>query len=139
MNKKKLKPLKPESLKFPAAVKIYINEILCPYYKKSWTKCRKLWNTRRMLSFWVSNGSVGVELVKENVSSSHMIVIWRGSLLVIHWLEIPIRFTSTDMFIVFVLIIVLQSVTKWLRLTLVFMWNSALREGSNCYISEVFC
>ena len=42
LNKTKLKQLKPESLNLPAGVKIYINESLCPYYKKLWTKCRKL-------------------------------------------------------------------------------------------------
>ena len=33
----------------------------------------------------------------------------------------------------------LQSVTKYLRLTLVFMEGRALREGFNCYFSESFC
>ena len=68
LNKKKLKQLKPESLNLPASVKIYINESLCPYYKKLWTKCKKLWDAKRILSFWVSNGSIRVKLVNENVS-----------------------------------------------------------------------
>ena len=42
LNKTKLKQLKPESLNLPASVKIYINESLCSYYKKLWTKCKKL-------------------------------------------------------------------------------------------------
>ena len=33
----------------------------------------------------------------------------------------------------------LQSVTKYLRLTLVFTWNSALWEKFNFYFSRVFC
>ena len=33
----------------------------------------------------------------------------------------------------------LQSITKYLRLTLVFAWNSTLQEEFNCYFSEVFC
>ena len=68
LNKKKLKQLKPKPLNLPAGVKIYINESLCPYYKKLWTKCRKLWDAKRILSFWVSNGSIRVKLVNENVS-----------------------------------------------------------------------
>ena len=40
LNKKKLKQLKPESLNLPASVKIYINESLCPYYKKLWKNAR---------------------------------------------------------------------------------------------------
>ena len=67
-NKNKLKQLKSESLNLPASLKIYINESLCPYYKKLWTKCKKLWDAKRILSFWVSNGSIRVKLVNENVS-----------------------------------------------------------------------
>ena len=33
----------------------------------------------------------------------------------------------------------IQSVTKYLRLTLLFMWNSALREKFNGYFSGSFC
>ena len=57
LNKKKLKQLKSESLNLPASLTIYINGILCSYYKKLWTKCQKL---------------------------SHMTVIWRSFSLVIH-------------------------------------------------------
>ena len=42
LNKKKLKELKPESLKLPGSVKIDTNESLCPYFKRLWTKCKKL-------------------------------------------------------------------------------------------------
>ena len=66
---KKVKALKPECLNLPAGVKIYINESLCPHYKKLWRICRKLWDAKRILSFWVSNGSIRVKLVNENVST----------------------------------------------------------------------
>ena len=65
---KKLKQLKPESLHLPAGVKIYINESLCPYYKKLWTKCGKFWDAKQISSFWVSNGSIRIKLVNKNVS-----------------------------------------------------------------------
>ena len=68
LNKKKLKQLKPDPLNLPAGITIYINESLCPYYKKVWINCRKLWDTKRILSFWVSNGSIRVKLINENVS-----------------------------------------------------------------------
>ena len=68
LTKKKLKQLKPESLNLPISVKIYINESLCPYYKKIWTKWKKLWDAKRILTFWISNGSIKVKLVNENVS-----------------------------------------------------------------------
>ena len=47
LNKKKLEQLKPETLNWPAGVKIYINEIICPYYKKLWTK---LWTNNENVS-----------------------------------------------------------------------------------------
>ena len=68
LNKNKLKQLKPESLNLPASLKISINDSLCPYYKKLWTKRKKLWDANRILSFWISNGSIIVKLVNENVS-----------------------------------------------------------------------
>ena len=68
LNKKMLKQLKPESLTLPAGVKIYINESLCPYYKNFWTQCRKLWDAKEILPFWVCNGSIRVKLVNENLS-----------------------------------------------------------------------
>ena len=68
LNKKMIKQLKPETLTLSAGVKIYINESLCPYYKNFWTKCRKLWDAKQILSFWVSNGSIRVKLVNENLS-----------------------------------------------------------------------
>ena len=49
-------------------MRVYINESLCPYYKKIWTKCRKLLDAKQILSFWVSNGSIKVKLINENVS-----------------------------------------------------------------------
>ena len=78
LNKEKLKQLKPESLSLPAPVKIYINESLCPYYKKLWTKCTKLWDAKRILSFWFSNGSIRVKLVNENISI--ITRLWFGAL-----------------------------------------------------------
>ena len=39
-----------------------------PYNKKWWTKERKFWDTKQILSFKVSNGPKTVKLVNENVS-----------------------------------------------------------------------
>ena len=65
---KKLKQLKLESLHLPAGAKICINESLCPYYKKLWTKCEKFWDAKQISSFWVSNGYIRIKLVNKNVS-----------------------------------------------------------------------
>ena len=42
LNKNKLKNLKPESVNLPAETKFVINERLCLYYKKMWSKCKRL-------------------------------------------------------------------------------------------------
>ena len=41
--------------------KIYINESLCTYYKKLWSKSKKLWYAEHILSLLVSNGLIGVK------------------------------------------------------------------------------
>ena len=65
---KKVKTTETWVLKLPAAVKIYINQNLCPYYKKLWSKCSTSWDAKWILSFWVSNGSIRVKLMNKNVS-----------------------------------------------------------------------
>ena len=47
---------------------MYINESLCTYYKKLWSKSKNLWDANHILSFWVSNGSIRVKLINEAVS-----------------------------------------------------------------------
>ena len=68
LNKKKLKNVDPETVNLPYGTKIYINESLCTYYKKLWFKCKKLWDAKHILSFWVSNASIRVKLKNEAVS-----------------------------------------------------------------------
>ena len=85
-----------------AGVKIYMNESLCPYYKKLWTNCRKLWDPKRILSFWVSNGSIRVNLASENVSIiTHDCDLEKVVLVICRYL---LDFISTDMVNVCVLI-----------------------------------
>ena len=62
-----LKMLKPTNLDLPVGTKFYINESLCPYNRDLWNRCKKLWNRRKLFSFFTVNGSVGVKL-QENVS-----------------------------------------------------------------------
>ena len=69
LNKKKLKNLDPETVNLPPATKICINESLCTYYKKLWSKCKNLWDAKHILLFWVSNGSIRVKLKNESFSS----------------------------------------------------------------------
>ena len=63
-----MKNLDPETVNLPSGTKIYINESLCTYYKKLWSKCKKIWYAKHIFSFWVSNDSIKVKLKKEAVS-----------------------------------------------------------------------
>ena len=36
--------------------KLFINESLCPYYKGLRVICKKLWNRKRIHSFFIANG-----------------------------------------------------------------------------------
>ena len=51
-----------------SGTKIYINESLCTYYKKLWSKWKELCDVKHILSFLVSNGSIRVKLKNEAVS-----------------------------------------------------------------------
>ena len=42
IEQKKFKSLDPETKTLPSDTKIYINESSCKYYKKLWSKCKKL-------------------------------------------------------------------------------------------------
>ena len=42
--------------------KMYINESLCPHYRYLYGMCKKLWIEKRLLQFWVSNGTVRYRL-----------------------------------------------------------------------------
>ena len=41
---------------------VYINDILCSYYKMLWRKCKKLWSSKFIHTFWVSNGSIQLKI-----------------------------------------------------------------------------
>ena len=43
------------NLDLPKGTKLFINESLRPYYKDLWVICKKLWNRKRVHSFFTSN------------------------------------------------------------------------------------
>ena len=67
-NKNKLKTLKPELVHLPEETKSFINESLCLYYEKLWSKCKSLWSAGHISMFWVRNGSLRIKLSNESVS-----------------------------------------------------------------------
>ena len=66
-----LKKLKPVNLDLSVGIKLYIYESLCPYHGDFWNRCKKLWNRRKLFSFFTVNGLVCVKL-QEVVS--HIII-----------------------------------------------------------------
>ena len=68
LNKNKLKNLKPESVHLPGETNVFINESLCLYYKKLWSKCKSLWSAGHISAFWVRNGSLRIKLSNGSVS-----------------------------------------------------------------------
>ena len=67
-NKNKLKNLQPELAHLPGEIEIFINESLCLYYKKLWSKCKSLWSAGHISAFWVRNGSLRIKLSNGSVS-----------------------------------------------------------------------
>ena len=59
-DKKKLKGMKLSSIGITTPV--YINDSLSSYYKRLWRKCRKLWSSKFIHTFWVSNGSIKLKI-----------------------------------------------------------------------------
>ena len=68
LNKNKLKNLKPESVNLPGETNVFINESLCLYYKKLWSKYKTLWGAGHIYAFWVSKGLLRIKLFNESVS-----------------------------------------------------------------------
>ena len=62
--KKGLKDLNPTNLGFPEGTKIYVNDRLCPYYRGLWNECKKLWNNKKIYSYFTVNGTVRIKQVE---------------------------------------------------------------------------
>ena len=61
--------MKPQNIGLPSGCKIYINEILCKYYKDLWWKCKLLQTRGSIQSFWVTNGSTKIRHQNDEVTS----------------------------------------------------------------------
>ena len=57
LNRNKLKNLKPELVHLPRETKVFINESFCLYFKKLWSKYKRLWSAVHISAFRVRNGS----------------------------------------------------------------------------------
>ena len=61
---KGLKGLNPTNLSFPEGTKIYVNDSLCLYYGGLWNEYKKLWNFKKMYSYFTVNGTVRIKQVE---------------------------------------------------------------------------
>ena len=52
-----------------SGTKVFINESLCDYYKLLWSKSKKLFLEKRIASFWVTNETVKIKLLNDQVRS----------------------------------------------------------------------
>ena len=68
LSKNKLKNLKPESVYLPKETIVFINESLCLYHKKLWSKYKRLQCACHISAFWFRNGSLRITLSNEPVS-----------------------------------------------------------------------
>ena len=69
LNKKKLKNIDHRKIGLSSGTKVFINESLCGYYKLLWSKCKKLFLEKKIASFWVTNGTVKIKLLNDQVRS----------------------------------------------------------------------
>ena len=54
---------------------MYINNSLCPYYRKLWNECKKLWNNNNIYSSFTVNGAVRIKQVGNSPYKSIIHVI----------------------------------------------------------------
>ena len=60
--KKDLKDLDATDVDLPAGTKLYINDSLCPYYRRLWNGAKKLWNKRKIFFYFTVSDTVRIRL-----------------------------------------------------------------------------
>ena len=70
LNTTKLKDINLKSANLAPGTKIYISENLCLHCKIIWRKCKKLWDSKQIWSFWVRNGLIRINSKNKAVSIS---------------------------------------------------------------------
>ena len=76
-SKLKTTDLKPIGITTP----VYINDRLCFYYKKLWSKCKKLWFNKFIFGYWVSNVPIKTRIYPNvhPLKLFHILLIWKSS------------------------------------------------------------
>ena len=65
-NKKKLRELSPNRKRTMKANKVYVNEYLCPSYKRMLSKCNALLKKKYIASFYTVNGKIKITCEANN-------------------------------------------------------------------------
>ena len=69
LNKKKLKNIDHKKIGLSSGTKVLINESLCGCCKLLWSKCKELYLGKKIAPFWVTNGTVKINLINDQVRS----------------------------------------------------------------------
>ena len=69
LNKEKLKNIDHKKIGLSSETKVFINESLCGYCKQLWLKCKELYLGKKIASFWVTNGTVKINFLNDQVRS----------------------------------------------------------------------
>ena len=69
LNKKKLKNIGHKKIGLSSGMKVFINESMSGYYKLLQSKCKKIFLEKKINSFWVTNGTVKIKLLNDQVRS----------------------------------------------------------------------
>ena len=69
LNKKNLKNIDHKKIGSSSGTKVFINETLCGYCKLLWSKCKVLYLGKKIASFWVTNGTVKIIFLNDQVRS----------------------------------------------------------------------
>ena len=64
----KNKNFNPQSIDI-GSKKVFINEILCHYYKFLWSKCKKLWTEEHIEAFWVISSQIKLRIEPDGTVS----------------------------------------------------------------------
>ena len=73
--KRQLKGLDPSVVDLPEKTKIFINESLCPYYRRIWNKCKKLREKLKVYQYYTINGLIRLRIQESGPAKTitHMV------------------------------------------------------------------
>ena len=65
--KKELRKLDMKEIGFPEDNPIFVNQSLCTYYRVLWSKAKRLHSLKRISSFYMSGGTVKIEISENSL------------------------------------------------------------------------